>query len=218
MARRPAEFDGLKEVRSAAFKLFGRYGYDGVSIEAIAKSAGTSKSALYWHFKNKQALFLDCLKELQHIYYGHIFEPMTRAEDPRGAMILLFNGALKLLRDSRIQQGIAGYWLEAGSITPQEVLEAHQNFNKKIIHVLEGILHAGAEQGAFHLDEPIERLAKTIVSTLEALMLPLRGQTLSEKDELVGVLAGIMFRAHLQDTELARQAVQLIYSDLEENK
>lgn len=217
MARRSAEFDGLKEVRSAAFKLFGRYGYDGVSIDAIAKSAGTSKSALYWHFKNKQALFLDCLQELQHIYYGHIFEPMARADDPRGAMILLFNGALKLLRDSRIQQGIAGYWLEAGSITPQAVLEAHQAFNQKIILVLEGILKAGAEQGAFYLEEPTERLAKTIVSTLEALLLPLRGQTLSEKDELVGVLAGIMFRAHLQDNELAKQAVELIYLDLEES-
>ena len=217
MARRSAEFDGLKEVRSAAFQLFGRYGYDGVSIEAIAKSAGTSKSALYWHFKNKQALFLDCLQELQHIYYGHIFEPMTRSDDPRGAMILLFNGALKLLRDPRIQQGIAGYWLEAGSITPQEVLESHQAFNKKIISVLEDVLQAGAEQGAFHLEEPVKRLAKTIVSTLEALMLPLRGQTLSEKDELVGVLAGIMFRAHLQDNDLAKQAVELIYIDLEES-
>lgn len=218
MARRPAseQFDGLKEVKAAAFQLFGRYGYDGVSIDAIAKSAGTSKSALYWHFKNKQALFLECLEELQHIYYGHIFEPMSRSDDPRGSMILFFNGALKLLREPRIQQGIAGYWLESGSIAPQEVLESHQRFNQKITRVLEKVLSDGAEQGAFHLEEPVERLAKTIISTLEALLLPLRGQSLSEKDELVGVLAGIMFRAHLQDSELAKQAVELIYHDLED--
>lgn len=220
MARRPAseQFDGLREVRFAAFRLFGRYGYDGVSIDAIAKAAGTSKSALYWHFKNKQALFLDCLEELQRVFYGHVFEPMTREEDPRAAMILFFNGALRLLRDPRIQEGIAGYWLESGTVPSDEILEVHNHFNERIKAVVKTVLDTGAAQNAFQLEEPTDRLAKTIISTLEALVLPLRGQTLSEKDELVGVLAGIMFRAYLQDTQLAKQAVDLIYLDLENNE
>ena len=168
MARRPAseQFDGQNEISNAAFGLFGRYGYDGVSIDAIAKEAGTSKSALYWHYKNKQALFLDCLNQLQDIFYRTVFEPMTQNPDPGAAMILLFNGALKLLRDERIQNGIAGYWLEAGSIAPKDILLSHQQFNQKISNILQGILLAGQEQKLFEFDQPTDRLATTIILSL----------------------------------------------------
>ena len=66
MARKPAnaQADTLQDIRDGAFALFGRYGYDGVSIDDIAKAAGLSKGALYWHFKGKDQLFLDCLKRL----------------------------------------------------------------------------------------------------------------------------------------------------------
>ncbi|WP_290648466.1 helix-turn-helix domain-containing protein, partial [Aquisalimonas sp.] len=50
-----------EHVRDAAFRLFGRHGYDGVSIDTIARAVGLSKGALYWHFDGKEALFKECL-------------------------------------------------------------------------------------------------------------------------------------------------------------
>src|SRR5690349_14260102 len=63
MPRKPAheQFDTLQAIRDEAFTLFGRYGYDGVSIGDIAKAAKLTKGALYWHFHGKDELYLECL-------------------------------------------------------------------------------------------------------------------------------------------------------------
>ena len=42
---------------AAARDLFGQHGYDGTSIEAILRAAGTARGALYHHFPNKEAVF-----------------------------------------------------------------------------------------------------------------------------------------------------------------
>lgn len=47
----------LEKIITAAEKLFGQRGYDAVSISDIAKKAGTSKSLIYHHFKDKDELY-----------------------------------------------------------------------------------------------------------------------------------------------------------------
>ena len=44
----------------AALDLFVEHGYEQVTIEQIARAAGQSKGAFYWHFKDK----VDCLQEI----------------------------------------------------------------------------------------------------------------------------------------------------------
>ena len=42
----------------AAMDLFAAYGYRGTSLARIARAAGVTKGALYWHFSGKQEFFL----------------------------------------------------------------------------------------------------------------------------------------------------------------
>src|ERR1700731_390423 len=42
----------------AAMDLFASYGYRGTSLARIARAAGVTKGALYWHFADKEAFFL----------------------------------------------------------------------------------------------------------------------------------------------------------------
>ena len=46
-----------EEILKIASREFAKYGYSGVSMDAIAKKAGISKAAIYYHFKNKASLF-----------------------------------------------------------------------------------------------------------------------------------------------------------------
>ncbi|MFC1535478.1 helix-turn-helix domain-containing protein, partial [Thermodesulfobacteriota bacterium] len=39
-----------------AVKLFSQRGYHGTSIDHIARSAGFTKGAIYWHFKSKDEI------------------------------------------------------------------------------------------------------------------------------------------------------------------
>ncbi len=55
--------DGRERILRAATELFALHGFDGVSISDVARAAGTVKSAIYHHFVNKKALYLEVLKE-----------------------------------------------------------------------------------------------------------------------------------------------------------
>jgi AcrR family transcriptional regulator len=43
---------------NAAMDLFASYGYRGTSLSRIARAAGVTKGALYWHFDDKEDFFL----------------------------------------------------------------------------------------------------------------------------------------------------------------
>lgn len=52
-----------KRISSAAKGLFIEKGYAATSIKNISKATGVSKGNIYYHFKNKEGLFIDVLDE-----------------------------------------------------------------------------------------------------------------------------------------------------------
>lgn len=67
--QRPA---GRDEILAAAIDLFGEAGYDGVSMNAIARRAGISKANVFHHFGSKDALYMEVMRAAR----AH-FEPRT---------------------------------------------------------------------------------------------------------------------------------------------
>jgi len=54
---------GRRDILAAASDLFAESGYDGVSIQAIANRAATSKANVFHHFGAKDALYLAVMRE-----------------------------------------------------------------------------------------------------------------------------------------------------------
>ena len=53
----PVENDRRKIILTAVLRCFTHYGYRRTSMEDIAREAGMTRTALYYHFKNKQQIF-----------------------------------------------------------------------------------------------------------------------------------------------------------------
>ena len=77
MARKPAheQFDTLKAIQDCAFDLFGRYGYDGVSIGDISTAAklSTMKSTQRersWSAAYASAKVLDIFPRFESVVYA----------------------------------------------------------------------------------------------------------------------------------------------------
>ena len=70
MARKPAseQPNTLEDIRDAAFGLFGRHGYDGVSLAKVADAANITKAAIYWHYNDKLDLYIDCTRQFYEIF------------------------------------------------------------------------------------------------------------------------------------------------------
>jgi len=198
MPRKPAhqQFDTLQVIRERAFALFGRYGYEGVSIGQIADTAKLSKGALYWHFHGKEALYLDCLKQLHALFYRDVFEPMRCESDPAQAVLAMFQGLQTLLQDPRVAQGVAGYWLTPATPKTQRLIQAQQAFEADTRGIIEKALRRGAEQGRFNLGGDLEDFASAVITVAEACLLPLRHHSPEEVGRILGVLARTLFRAY----------------------
>lgn len=59
---RPKDLAKRKAILEAGKRLFPRYGYDRISMDAIAAEAGVSKLTVYSHFKDKGTLFAAAVK------------------------------------------------------------------------------------------------------------------------------------------------------------
>lgn len=206
MSRKPAheQFDTLQAVQQQAFALFGRYGYEGVSIGDIAKAAKLSKGALYWHFDNKEKLYLECLRQLHAQFNAHIFDPMRTQNDGVARTLTLFTGLGRLLLEPRIKSGVAGYWLIPSRPETAQILKAQQQFEAACVDTMKETLRLGVEQGRFDYKGDLEDMARAIIALVEAVVLPMRHQSPQEVHSILGVLARTLFRAYATADDLLK--------------
>src|SRR5919198_5357481 len=52
-----------EQLMAAAIDCFARLGYQGTSIDRIARDAGVTKGAVYYHFRDKEELLFEAVKD-----------------------------------------------------------------------------------------------------------------------------------------------------------
>jgi TetR/AcrR family acrAB operon transcriptional repressor len=206
MPRKPAheQFDTLQAIRQHAFALFGRFGYEGVSIGSIGKAAKLSKGALYWHFESKQQLYLDCLRQLHAMFNHYIFDPMRAQTDGVAGILTLFTGLGRLALDPRVTTGIGGYWLMPSRPETAHILKAQRDYDAACVDTMRETLRLGVEQGRFDYRDDLDEMARAIIALVEAVVLPLRHQTPDDVHRILGVLARSLFRAYATADDLLK--------------
>ncbi|MFD9795071.1 TetR/AcrR family transcriptional regulator C-terminal domain-containing protein [Streptomyces sp. NPDC059070] len=85
-------------VADTALRLLNEVGLDGLSLRAIAKELKVQAPALYWHFKNKQAL----LDEMATVMYRRLAQehdgvPGARPDAPWQELLAGFNRSLRTM-------------------------------------------------------------------------------------------------------------------------
>ncbi|HOO90216.1 MAG TPA: TetR/AcrR family transcriptional regulator [Syntrophales bacterium] len=82
-------------------KLFSVKGYECTSLTDILKAVGTSKGGFYNHFKSKDELFFEVLKEARKIWRECCLEGLDDIEDPLEKLkVFLFNYKDRYLKNS----------------------------------------------------------------------------------------------------------------------
>src|SRR5438105_1229229 len=94
-----------QRILDAAVGVFSSKGYHGTLVDEIAAEAETSKGGVYFHFPNKQAIFLALLDRLAHILRERVevaveqqHEPIARAEAALHVVLQTFGNHRRLAR------------------------------------------------------------------------------------------------------------------------
>lgn len=64
MSKKESKEYRIESLLSAAIEEFMKNGYEGTSVDSIAKKAGVSKGAFYYHFPNKEVLLMEANQKL----------------------------------------------------------------------------------------------------------------------------------------------------------
>lgn len=75
-----------KQLMAAAIDCFARYGYQGTSIDRVARAAGVTKGAVYYHFKDKEDLLFAAVTDRTGSFAQHVLEEVSPEEDALRAL------------------------------------------------------------------------------------------------------------------------------------
>lgn len=87
-------------ILEAATALFAELGYEGTTIRGVSERAKVSRSAVFWHFKTKEALFQEAFQNLLTPFLDR-FEASASSVDPRQRLLELVDGYEVFVREHR---------------------------------------------------------------------------------------------------------------------
>src|SRR5690554_346149 len=85
--QRPARGEnGRRDLMNIAIDCFARYGYQATSIDRIAKAAGLTKGAIYYHFRDKEELLFEAVRTRVDQFERRVIGDLGRIDDPAKAL------------------------------------------------------------------------------------------------------------------------------------
>ncbi len=134
-----------RRILDAAFQVFSRKGYRDASVDDIAGVSGTSKGGVYFHFPNKEAIFLAVLNRTTTRLLEKIELALATHEDP---VAKADAALLTVVRTFGKHRALARLFmveaLGAGREFHRRMAEIHGEFAEVIQHHLDDAVSTGA--------------------------------------------------------------------------
>jgi AcrR family transcriptional regulator len=142
-----------QEILTVAKDLFIKKGYHGLAMREISESVGVSKAALYYHFKDKEELFLAILESYLHEMAAGLDQIMAASPVAAERIQSFVEMVLQQPPEQRSLIRLASQDMAQLSLPAQKNFE--QLYREKFIGKVETILSEGMKQGEFRRIDPL---------------------------------------------------------------
>ena len=110
-------------ILEAATMHFAEKGFDGARTQAIADDAGVNKAMLYYHFRDKEHLYLEMLTGHFQVIFSRVFPTFVRPDlDARERVLTIVDAYIGFLRKNPQVRSLMLYELAAGGPHLSEVI------------------------------------------------------------------------------------------------
>jgi AcrR family transcriptional regulator len=155
MSRAESSVQIRENILRAALELFSEKGYNGTSIDAIAEKVGITKGAIYWHFKDKLALYNAVDNYSSEQWDKEVTEPISEISDPKLKLESLIKNTFEFCQKNPMIFDFMMTFLEGP-------LVLQSRMRKKVIgsyagerEIIAGIISDGIRQGQFKNVDPM---------------------------------------------------------------
>ncbi len=134
-----------QRILDEATRLFVSEGYVGLSMRHLAEHVGVSKAGLYYHFQDKEALFLAILTENLLEIEKIIVQARTADSSVQEKITVIFRGIFARSPEQQAIIRLASQ--EAGRLSPETRKAFRQLYHQKFTAQIQAILQRGIDAG-----------------------------------------------------------------------
>lgn len=134
-----------------AIDCFASYGYQGASIDRIAKAAGLTKGAIYYHFKDKEELLFEAVKNRVGQFERRVTADLGGMTDAVAALKRVTDVCLEHATKSNHRRLIVTLMVEALG-TNARLSGQFRDMMRRFRAFLSGVIEVGQRSGVFRAD------------------------------------------------------------------
>lgn len=156
--------DSRRDLKETAIDCFARYGYQGTSIDRIAREAGVTKGAIYYHFKDKNDLLAAAVADRVAEFEARVqkaCEGTTPSESLLGVVRVCVEHAT-----SEDRPRFAIKLMVEAIDTHERLREDMQGMMRRFRAFLRNIVRAGQDSGEFRADANADIAAALLTSAV----------------------------------------------------
>lgn len=150
-AERSARGDARRDLTDIAIDCFARYGFQATSIDRIAKAAGLTKGALYYHFRDKEALLFAAVTTRLTQFEHRVVTDLAAEPDPAAALREVARVCLDHATKSNHRRMIVTLMVEAIDTNPRLAAE-FRAMMQRFRAVLQRLVERGQDSRRFRPD------------------------------------------------------------------
>jgi AcrR family transcriptional regulator len=151
-----------KQLMAAAIDCFARLGYQGTSIDRIARHAGVTKGAVYCHFRDKEDLLFEAVKDRVGSFEHQVLRAVPPGQDAVRALRNVADACFFHATVSNHRRFIITLMVEALDTNPRLSAEFRQML-RRFRAFLAGIVRIGQQQAVFRSDVEPEIAASVLM-------------------------------------------------------
>jgi TetR/AcrR family transcriptional regulator, mexJK operon transcriptional repressor len=202
---RPKDPEKRAAILKAAQDLFPAKGYDAVSMDAIAQSAGVSKLTLYSHFTDKDALFVEAVGAFCEQQLPHKAFEVDPALSVREALMIIAKGFIDLTMDECAIQLFRMMAAQAGQNTKLAELFFAAGPSRTLAE-MEQFLRQSHSEAKLHVENPTKAAEHFFcmlkgVRHMRALMGVMPIPSAAERNEHANEVVDMFMRAYQKPSQ-----------------
>ena len=150
---------------AAAIDCFARFGYQGASIDRIARHAGVTKGALYYHFRDKEELLSEAVSGRIGEFEQFVLAEVGPADDTLASLKRVIDACFFHATVSNHRRFIITLMVEALDTNPQ-LSAKFQRVLRRMRSFLADVVRRGQERGVVRRDVEPEDTAVVIAGAI----------------------------------------------------
>ena len=154
-----------RQLLDVAIDSFALHGFQGTSIERIARAAGVTKGALYYHFRDKEDLLLEAVKNRISEFELHVLEGVAGSDDGFERLRRVVDACFVTATASNHRRFIMTLMVEALDTNPR-LSEQFRKVLRRMRGFLGDVVADGQRSGTMRTDVAPEDAAALIAGTI----------------------------------------------------